>query len=503
MGRFSADDQLLLSSLIYFDGVVDHGGSTVKEIVNNIKTNGVQRYIENGKLPGAMNTDEWNQVFESILKRPDLCLMRLANSVDGNNGYPDNFRAATFITDPSADPSDAIVIFRGTADSVEQWSDNVEGAFEFDTKHQQYAYQYTENVLDDLSYKTNVMVTGHSKGGNLAAYAATLDNSGKIDSCTTFDSQGFSDMFFKKYSELIETNHAKITAIVAQKDKVSLLLRSVAKREICYETINQDDPTMYHKFNLLIGRMTKNNQVERLKQDQQLKGLLDDLIEDARSWSPDLQNLVCDSIGKQMTKGNIGSGNIAVLVVALLGEIEAEALLHHDISGLMNTVPKAMLIVLLLKSAENYSSIDEILIDMGKKALILEKLCRGVGSCFYVEAMKIFNEWFRRITATNWLEKNSEYLAGQEIKIDTGRLQYLANRLARIQYRQKRLDDYFSTLKLCKGLDMNFFNIRFMEQFNEAAMIKVRSCSDFLHNAADIFESCENKIIASAERLNG
>ncbi|MEL7662041.1 Mbeg1-like protein [Acetobacterium wieringae] len=503
MGNFTADDQLLLSSLIYFEDVVDRGDQTVKNIVEHIKERGVEKYIENGELPGAMDTSEWILLFDAILARDDLCSLRLSHSVNNNNGYPDQFRAATFVSEPVSDPSDAIIVFRGTANSIDQWSDNVEGAFEFDTDHQKYAKHYADDVLKDFSQDTNVMVTGHSKGGNQAAYVTTLDETGKIDHCTTFDAQGFSDLFFKKYHDAIEKNQSKITAIVAQEDKVSLLLSSVAEQEICYKTEYQDDPMMFHKFNLLIGEMTVDKQVERTDKDKQIKKYLDDLSEDVEGWPPALQNLVSESIGEMLVNKKIGHANLTMLIIALVGEIEIQGFLHRDVEGLMNIIPEIATIFLLINSDENETPFVSVIMDLCEKYLLLDKVSRGISSGFYKQAMRVFNEWFRKLTNVQIHGGSTGVLSGQMIALNTESLHQLGSRLEAVSNRIRRVDDCFNRIKASEELELKLINIRKLGQMNENSLSRVKYCSNYLHHAADVFEKCENRIIAAAERING
>lgn len=503
MGNFTAEDQLLLSSLIYFENVVDQDTKTVKYIVEHIKEQGVEHYIDNGQFPGAMDKAEWISLFDVILAREDLCSLRLSRGVNNNNGYPDEFRAATFVSDPASDPSDAIIVFRGTANSIDQWSDNVEGAFEFDTVHQKYAKQYADDVLKDFSQDTNVIVTGHSKGGNQAAYVTTLDETGKIDHCTTFDAQGFSDLFFKKYSDTIEKNRSKITAIVAQEDKVSLLLNPVAEREICYKTDHQDEPMMYHKFNLLIGKMTEKDRVERTDKDKQIKRYLDDLAEDVEGWPPALQNLVSDTIGETWINQKIDYTNLTMLIIALVAEIEMEGFLHRDVEGLMNIIPEILTIFLLINADDNTAPFETIMFDLLEKYLLLDKVSRGITSGFYQQAMRIFNEWYRKLTNFQIPGGSTGVLSGQMIVLNTGRLHHLGSRLEVVSNRIRRMDDYFNRIKANEELELQLINIRKLDQMNANSLSRVKYCSNYLHHAADVFERCENKIIASAERLNG
>lgn len=64
------------------------------------------------------------------------------------------------------------VAFRGTTDSLTAWRESFNLAFVSPVPSQRSALSYLENVLDHT--KARVYVGGHSKGGNLAIYAAAM-----------------------------------------------------------------------------------------------------------------------------------------------------------------------------------------------------------------------------------------------------------------------------------------------------------------------------------------
>lgn len=122
------------------------------------------------------------------------------------------------------------IVYRGTGDG--KWLDNGEGMFEESTPIQQEALKFynkviTNTVVDNPNFKGRVLVTGHSKGGNLAQYVTmTSEHGNLIDSCYSIDGQGFSADAMEKlfpqtvdYSDRIE----KLYSINGQNDYVDPL----------------------------------------------------------------------------------------------------------------------------------------------------------------------------------------------------------------------------------------------------------------------------------------
>lgn len=112
-----------------------------------------------------------------------------------------------------------IVLFKGTTNSYE-WKDNVEGIDTADTQSQIDAYEYIESIDSN-----NIIVVGHSKGGNKAMYSAI--RSDKVSRCIAMDGQGFSEKFLEKYRYSIANNASKITNISFSADYVHGLMIQV------------------------------------------------------------------------------------------------------------------------------------------------------------------------------------------------------------------------------------------------------------------------------------
>ena len=100
----------------------------------------------------------------------------------------EQFCAITAIFDDTV-----FVAFRGTDDTIVGWKEDFNLAFKDSVPSQQEAVKYLTNVVDDLRFK-DILVGGHSKGGNLAIYGAANIKSKfekKIDAVYNFDGPGF------------------------------------------------------------------------------------------------------------------------------------------------------------------------------------------------------------------------------------------------------------------------------------------------------------------------
>ena len=172
------------------------------------------------------NPDRWSESkgnMIEILKEgldtiPGFADLRLSISEHGNA-----IEADAFI---SSDGQEGYVAYRGTGDG--KWIDNGRGMTEEITASQQAASDFYDRFVEQngLGEDTNLIVTGHSKGGN-NAQAATLnsENRSLIDKCISFDGQGFSDDAIERYSNMpgYEDQRNKMYGIHGENDPVNEL----------------------------------------------------------------------------------------------------------------------------------------------------------------------------------------------------------------------------------------------------------------------------------------
>ena len=120
--------------------------------------------------------------------------------------------------------NDPVVAFRGTGGTKDAWIDNFEGALYEDTRIQKIADDFIES---ECGIYRDIVVTGHSKGGNLAQYV-TVKNEEMIKNCVSFDGQGFGDDFHRENKYEIGIASPKIKSVSAYNDFVNILLTGIA-----------------------------------------------------------------------------------------------------------------------------------------------------------------------------------------------------------------------------------------------------------------------------------
>ena len=169
---FNDVDNLVLSALacLDFTGIVprDKGtdvalGDACRELLQ--RSGGrVERYVRSlAKVDKAF--------VETLSSSGRFAKARLSNYVDVVDEERSLQFAALLVTLPG---SDAYVAFRGTDDTLVGWRENLMLSYEV-TAAQQEAVAYLERVVTTIDGMSgNVMVGGHSKGGNLAEFASRM-----------------------------------------------------------------------------------------------------------------------------------------------------------------------------------------------------------------------------------------------------------------------------------------------------------------------------------------
>lgn len=238
MGDLNNSELLLLCNLIYlkFNVFKENNVGNLIEVMlykNNLK----KSLLKNNECKDAIKENEWLLILKQIQSNYDLMELTIKDIDTDFNGI----KAACF----TYKNDNTYVVFRGTK-TMDEWSDNGEGAYLIETKEQMNALDY----INKINYK-NIVVTGHSKGGNKAKYVTILTD--KIKRCISFNGQGFSNEFIDKYSKLIKGKKQKILSINAKYDYVNCLLNSLNEKRLFIHTPFQKNPFYYHKPNIMLN----------------------------------------------------------------------------------------------------------------------------------------------------------------------------------------------------------------------------------------------------------
>ena len=129
------------------------------------------------------------------------------------------FAAITFLLDNSS----AFLAFRGTDYSLTGWKEDFNMSFQESVPAQRLAAEYVEDI--SLRYPMPLYLGGHSKGGNLAVFAAALSQPkirDRIRAVYNNDGPGFTDYVLSSpgYQELLTRMHT----FVPQSSVIGMLL---------------------------------------------------------------------------------------------------------------------------------------------------------------------------------------------------------------------------------------------------------------------------------------
>ncbi len=184
---FNEVDYLILSVLIYqrFEDVKSYGeGLTIKElypIVCPLPLSEVKGFDTNRYKLWALCASSIR--FSSL--RLDHFSISTSNEIDNE----EQFAAAIF----SFDNKDAIVIFRGTDESITGWKEDLNLGFEDEIPSEKKALEFILEYEKEYNFLT---LCGHSKGGTLALYVSRMVDDlifNKISAIWSFDAPGLPD----------------------------------------------------------------------------------------------------------------------------------------------------------------------------------------------------------------------------------------------------------------------------------------------------------------------
>lgn len=126
-----------------------------------------------------------------------------------------------------------VIAFRGTDNTLVGWKENFNMSYQPVVAAQVLALTYTRRILE--TYPGDVILTGHSKGGNLAVFAGSgvgEKYAGRIRRIYSMDGPGFSPSFLENPGYLRICD--RIISIVPQSSVVGMLLEHKAPTYIVY-----------------------------------------------------------------------------------------------------------------------------------------------------------------------------------------------------------------------------------------------------------------------------
>ena len=170
--HFNEIDNIILSELTYlnFDGIIPTDSNTVTLDIA-IKEYLKQYTYRETKKEGIAQKDTYKII--GLLKNS----ARYKNILVSNYSYIGNKQMQFSAMKYKYKKKFTYIAFEGTDDLLSGWKENFNLAYMFPTISQKYAIKYLNETLS--LFDTNVMIGGHSKGGNFALVASMYCNTFK------------------------------------------------------------------------------------------------------------------------------------------------------------------------------------------------------------------------------------------------------------------------------------------------------------------------------------
>ena len=225
-------DALILSYLSYMpmDGIVpgEDGGEPVPLRDAALAMLG-RSERENSPLAYSVKDDR--KLLAALAQSVRFGTMRLCafvNRVDGE--AEEQFSAVTFLPEAGL----ALIAYRGTDNTVVGWQEDFNMCFESEVPAQRDAAAYAEHMAQVLN--GGIILGGHSKGGNLAAYAELFvsgETHRRIRAVYNFDGPGFNEEIvgsaaFAQRKRCVQTfvPQSSIVGVLMENDEVMTVVRS-------------------------------------------------------------------------------------------------------------------------------------------------------------------------------------------------------------------------------------------------------------------------------------
>ena len=187
---------------------------------------------------GFSDDDETpHRFYRSIKRNPRFAVTRMSAAEERFDiSQQTQYAAETF----QLPDGTLLVAFRGTDDSFTGWREDFNMAFTYPVPAQKQAADYLEKV-GRLWPNARIMLTGHSKGGNIAIYAAMNARDqikDRIERIYAFDSPGFNQDVVSSYE--YGTIVDRITKLVPEFSIIGMLLQSSPREHMIVVKSNAD-----------------------------------------------------------------------------------------------------------------------------------------------------------------------------------------------------------------------------------------------------------------------
>ena len=212
---------IILNTFMYISKCIKSEKTlTLSSIAQQISLSGLEEYQQ-----AALSMVRSSLEHRSNNSFGEYELISYSENMDGK------YRGAYAASFRSPDRSVIYVVYRGTGNG--RWYDNGDALANVASEYQKIALRYFDDMMDELSPSEDVRVilTGHSKGGNLAQYVMlTSKHKNSISRCISFDGQGFSPEFLGSINYPDSTSEelcSRMYSICGDNDYVNVLGKKI------------------------------------------------------------------------------------------------------------------------------------------------------------------------------------------------------------------------------------------------------------------------------------
>lgn len=491
MSQLSERQLLLLDNLMYCEAATSGDYPSVELLVNDLRNN-----LKNaGKITGSSDSEKLSKILDEVAKDSALMKLEIGENHPDNGSSADAWSAVCFV-DP--DTKEATIAFRGTGGTYEAWFDNLEGAGDAELSPMQRSVR---DWVQSLPYR-NISVTGHSKGGNLAQIAAVFCPD-LVSRCVSYDGQGFSEEFLKKFKDEIAVARDKIKSISAYNDYVNILMFPIAGEETFVNNNESMFPGGHFPENLLWDNEfdKDGNFISTREQGYIAKGLsiLNKTL--LILLPPSLEETISDAVGvvvgylfdkdsesakralsqlSQSIANNLA--NISVIDVVRIGYVVGALVVSIVVS--IVAVEFNMKVDGIIAFAEY---ITYMLVEAGR--IILNWTKEQVDKCVaavngVIDAIKEFFN-IGGIVGQKYVANNPFF------KVDTAKLRSYATRISNVNNRLRNLDGNLRGLYWQVGL-LDIWDILVANTLTSGSPT-LNQVKSYLNDSADRFDAAESK----------
>ena len=184
------------------------------------------------------------------------------------------------------DPENTSVIsFRGTDSTEIGWAEDFEMAFEDETDAQRLSAEYLADYAEN-NPNTQIILTGHSKGGNDAIYAYLASEKTvreQVKHVYNFDGPGVSEKVAAHYAQAYGELGGKMDSYLPQDSVIGLLLKDHPGKVHFVESdgiSSQTDPGIFAEHDAFSWKITENGNFKEVEQSD-ISKFINEVLDEA------------------------------------------------------------------------------------------------------------------------------------------------------------------------------------------------------------------------------